>query len=309
MSTTFSSKDLSLTALVVIVWGLNFTVMKVGLREFTPFQLGAARFFCAAFPLVLFIKRPPMHMKWLIYFSLGQALGQFGFMFTALKLGMTAALASVLMQTQVFFTALFAYLILHERLTRTQLVGLALSVLGLLCFAMHLIAGYAVTAPAITAFGFIFTLCAAASWASSNIVARKMREHAGDYDPLAFAIWTSVVPVLPFAAMSALFDAPTAHANWLNATFSGWLAVAYLGWVATVFAYAVWTGLLKRHSPNRVAPFGLGVPVVGIAAGMWLLGEQVSGWQWAGIALIGAALVVTTALPNWGAAKISSAQR
>jgi O-acetylserine/cysteine efflux transporter len=294
---------------VILVWGLNFTVMKVGLREFTPFQLGAARFVCAAFPLVLLIKRPSVHVKWLVYFSLGQALGQFGFMFTALKLGMTAALASVLMQTQVFFTALFAYLVLRERLTRAQLLGLALSVLGLVCFAINLIAENLENTPAITVFGFIFTLCAAASWASSNIVARKLREHAGGYDPLAFTVWASLVPILPFLAMSALFDAPSAHGNWLQASISGWLAVAYLGWLGTAFAYAVWTGLLKRHSANRVAPFGLGVPVVGIAAGMWLLGEQVSGWQWAGIALIGAALVVITALPNWGAVKASSAQR
>jgi O-acetylserine/cysteine efflux transporter len=287
---------------VVLVWGLNFTVMKVGLREFTPFQLGAARFFCAAIPLVFFVARPPVHWKWLVYFSLGQAIGQFGFMFTALKLGMSASLASVLMQTQVFFTALFAYLVLHERLTRAQWLGLALSILGLLCFAIDLVADYATNTPAITGLGIVFTLCAAASWASSNIVARKLREHAPQYDPLAFAVWTSVVPVLPFVAMSALFDASSAHANWLRASASAWLAVAYLGWVATVFAYAVWTGLLKRHSPNRVAPFGLAVPVVGIAAGMWLLGEQINAWQWAGIALIGAALLVTTLAPRWARA-------
>jgi O-acetylserine/cysteine efflux transporter len=66
--------------------------------------------------------------------------------------------------------------------------------------------------------------------------------------------------------------------------------VAYLGWVATITAYGLWTALLKRHPANRVAPFSLGVPAVGIAAGMGLLGEAVSGWQWAGIALVVAAL-------------------
>ena len=67
--------------------------------------------------------------------------------------------------------------------------------------------------------------------------------------------------------------------------------MAYLGWVATVLAYSLWTGLLKRHPANRVAPFSLGVPVVGLSAGVFILGESVTAWQWAGIALVVAALV------------------
>ena len=60
--------------------------------------------------------------------------------------------------------------------------------------------------------------------------------------------------------------------------------------MATVLAYGMWTGLLKRHPANRVAPFSLGVPVVGLAAGLLLLGESITVWQWAGIALVVAAL-------------------
>ena len=66
--------------------------------------------------------------------------------------------------------------------------------------------------------------------------------------------------------------------------------MGYLGWVATIAAYGMWTGLLKRHPANRVAPFSLGVPVVGLAAGMLLLGESITAWQWAGIALVVMAL-------------------
>ena len=60
--------------------------------------------------------------------------------------------------------------------------------------------------------------------------------------------------------------------------------------MTTVAAYGIWTGLLKRHPANRVAPFSLGVPVVGLVAGMLVLGEAVTSWQWAGILLVGVAL-------------------
>lgn len=57
-------------------------------------------------------------------------------------------------------------------------------------------------------------------------------------------------------------------------------------------AYGLSTGLFKRHSAHRVAPFSLGVPVVGLAAGMGLLSESVTPWQWGGIAFVVAALAV-----------------
>eukprot|EP01032_Pedospumella_encystans_P025091 gene25092-28366_t len=83
---------------------------------------------------------------------------------------------------------------------------------------------------------------------------------------------------------------PATRWHWTGAPLSTWASLAYLGWMATILGYAMWTGLLKRHPVNRVAPFSLGVPVVGIAAGMLVLGDTINTLQWTGIALIVAAL-------------------
>ena len=131
-------------------------------------------------------------------------------------------------------------------------------------------------------------------WAGSNIVARKAQQATPQFDALAFVVWSSLVPIVPFIALSVVFDDGAtrwAHlASWRALPPSSWFAIAYLGWAATIGAYGLWTALLKRHAANRVAPFGLGVPVVGLAAGMLVLGESVTAWQWAGIALVVAAL-------------------
>lgn len=95
---------------------------------------------------------------------------------------------------------------------------------------------------------------------------------------------------MPFMVLSLAFDAPEVRWQWLDARVSSWLAVAYLGWMASILGYTLWTGLLKRHPANKVAPFSLGVPVVGLATGMLVLGEVITPWQWAGIALIVGAL-------------------
>ena len=109
------ARDLLAALVVVVLWGVNFVAMKWGLRSFSPFQLGAARYLCAALPLVLLVRPPRMHWRWVLLFGLFQGVGQFGFLFVGLKVGMTAGLASVLLQTQVFFTALFGFALLRER--------------------------------------------------------------------------------------------------------------------------------------------------------------------------------------------------
>ena len=293
-TSTFTSRDYLSALAIVVIWGLNFIFMKFALHDFTPFQMGAARYVFAVFPLILFIKRPTLDLKWLLLYGLFQGVGQFGFLFVGLKLGMTAALASVLMQTQVFFTAIFGFLLLGERPSRSLQIGLFLAASGLICFAMNYIAPQAINTSATTLFGLIFCVLGASMWSASNIVVRKAQQSLTQdtsFDAVAFLVWSSVVPILPFVALTLLFDAESTRWRWLAAPWSSWVSVAFLGWVATIAAYAMWTALLKRHPANRVAPFSLGVPVVGITAGMVILGEQITQWQWAGIGLVVAALL------------------
>ena len=299
VNTPFSGRDLFAALSVVVIWGLNFVAMKWALTDFTPFQLGIWRYVFAALPLVFIVRRPAVPWRWVVAYGLCQGVGQFGVLFIALQVGMTAALASVLMQTQLFFTALLGVLLLGEQLSRPLKWGLVWAAIGLGCFAMNYLGG--AVAAGTTLLGFVLNLVSAAMWAASNIVARRTQQIAGSYDALGFVVWSSVVPIVPFVALSLAFDPPALRWLWLDAPLSSWLAVAYLGWCATIMAYALWTGLLKRHPASRVAPFSLGVPVIGLAAGMGMLGERITLWQWAGGACIVMALVVVLVGARWQA--------
>ncbi len=293
-NTHFSNRDYLAALAVVVIWGLNFIFMKFALHDFTPFQLGAARYVFAVLPLIFFIKRPPLDVKWLLLYGLFQGVGQFGFVFVALKVGMTAALASVLLQTQVFFTALFDFALLKERPSRTLLIGMTFAIVGLGCFAMNYVANNQTGQPATTLFGLIFCVAGASMWAASNIVVRKAQQSLGkdvSFDAVAFLVWSSTVPILPFIALTLLFDPEATRWQWLAAPWSSWVSIMFLGWVATIIGYALWTGLFKRHAVNRVAPFSLGVPVVGMTAGVLILNESITPWQWAGIAFVVIALL------------------
>lgn len=283
-----SLHDVLAACVVVIVWGLNFVAMKLALEDFTPFQLGAARYLFAAIPLIFLVRFPTVAWKWVLAYGLCQGVGQFGLLFVALKLGMTAALASVLMQMQVFFTALLAYFLLNERLTRPLQTGLACTAVGLACFAMNYVgaAGDAALLAGTSAAGFLLNLGAAAMWAGSNILVRKAQQHIPRFEALGFVVWSSIVPIAPFFVASWAFDPPESRLAWTSAGWHSWASVAYLGWFATILAYALWTALLRRHPANRIAPFSLGVPVIGLLAGVAILGETVTPWQLAGAVFI-----------------------
>ena len=116
-------RDLLAVLAVVVIWGLNFIAMKWALQSFTPFELGAVRYLFAALPMLLLVRPPRLGWHWVLALGLFQGVVQFGFGFFALRLGMTAALASVLMQTQIFFTALFAVIILLGDVTEFGVNG------------------------------------------------------------------------------------------------------------------------------------------------------------------------------------------
>lgn len=278
-----------------MIWGLNFVAMKIALREFTPFQLGTWRYVFAVLPLLFFVRPPALRFSWVLASGLAQ-LGQFAFLFMALRHGMTAALASVLMQTQVFFTTLLGVVVLHEKLSGPMRVGLLFAAIGLACFVANLLGGDATGS--VTLAGLALNLIAASMWALANLVARRAQIAQPKYDALQLVVWMSLVPILPFAVLSWVFDPVETRWSWVHASAQAWGAVAYLGWFATVLAYALWTWLLKRHPTSKVAPFSLAVPLVGLIAGIALLGEHVTAWQWAGSACVLSACIATMLGPR-----------
>ncbi len=281
-----SPKDLLLALLVIGVWGLNFVVIKLGLHDMPPMLLGALRFLLAAFPAILFVRRPQLPLRWLLAYGLTISLGQFAFLFSAMAVGMPAGLASLVLQSQAFFTLLFAALLLGERLRAGNLLGLLVAAGGLLLIGLQ-------GERSMTLAGFALTICAAAMWALGNIVTRKL----GKVDLVGLVVWGSLVPPLPFLALSWLLEGPVAiEAALRGIDLDSILVLAYLAFGATLLGYGLWSRLLSRYPVSQVAPFSLLVPVVGLSSSALLLDERLGPLQ-----LLGALLVLLGLLINvWG---------
>ncbi|GAD21535.1 O-acetylserine/cysteine exporter [Acidovorax sp. MR-S7] len=294
MGPALSRPDWAKALVVVVIWGLNFVVMKWGLATLSPLLLCALRFIAASLPLLLFVPRP-RNLPWslLAAYGLAQGVGQFGLLFTGMRLGMPAGMASVVLQTQAFITLLLAAALLGERPQRWQWWGLAVATLGLLAIG----SAHGDSARDMTLAGFLMTVGAAALWATSNLLTRHAARH-GPYEPVPFIVWSSLFPVVPLLLLSAWLEGDMAA----QLAAFGWRELAVVGYLAglsTLVGYGLWTRLLQRYPASTVAPLSLLVPVVGLLSALLLLGERPSALQWLGTAGVLLGMVVNQFGGRW----------
>ncbi|AFJ46785.1 O-acetylserine/cysteine exporter [Shimwellia blattae] len=281
-------KDGLLALLVVIVWGINFVVIKIGLHQMPPLVLAGLRFLLVAFPALLFVRPPKVPLRLLLGYGLTISFGQFAFLFSAIKFGMPAGLASLVLQAQAFFTIVLGAFIFHERLQVKQGIGITLAIFGLLV----LIEGSPSGSGASLA-GFVLTLAGALCWASGNIFNKKIMQLSPQPDVMAIVVWSALIPIVPFFAVSALLDGPAVIlASLRHIDLTTLLALLYLAFISTILGYGIWGTLLGRYETWRVAPLSLLVPVFGLASAMLFLGESLSLLQAGGALLIMAGLYI-----------------
>ena len=149
-----SPRHVLLAVLVAAIWGFNFVVLKIGLGEFPPILFSALRFLAAAVPAIFFVGRPSVAWRWVVSVGLVLGVAKFSFLFIGLNAGMPAGLSSLVLQSQVIFTAVFAAVVLRERPKPVQITGIALAVGGIGLIAWD----YGLSSPLM---GFLLVIAAA----------------------------------------------------------------------------------------------------------------------------------------------------
>ncbi|MFB8772919.1 EamA family transporter [Streptomyces broussonetiae] len=270
--------------LLAAVWGVNFTVIEIGLDHFPPLLFSALRFLAAALPAVFLVGRPKVAWRWTLAVGLVLGVAKFGLLFVGMDAGMPAGLSSLVLQSQAVFTALIACAALSERPTRLAATGMLIALSGIAVAALD----EGTTGP-LGAFALV--ILAAACWGASNVLTRR----ASPPDALNFMVWVSVVPVLPLLALSLLLEGAQRDLDALRALdWQGAGTIAYVAWITTVFGFGAWGWLLRRHPASTVAPFSLLVPVFGMTSAALFLGEPVTGQRWCAAALLVGGVALTT---------------
>ncbi len=286
-------KDLILSLLVVIVWGANFTVIRLGLNGVPSMLLVAFRYILVAFPAVFFIKKPKIDWKYILAYGLTVGVGQFGCLFYAIEIGMPASIASIVSQLQAFITPLLGALFFKESIKPKQIIGFVIAAIGLSVIGIASFSNGVSTIP----FGaLLLNLFTPIFWSISNIVIRfasdKATETGEKLDMLSMVVWAGLVPPLPMVGLALLVDTPTNLINSLMSLNSlSIFSAIYLGYASTLFAYGVWSTLLSKYPLSKVSPISLLVPITGLLTARIVLSEHLSIIQWVGVSIILAGLI------------------
>ena len=294
----------ALAVLVTFIWGVNFTFIAWGLESFPPLMLTALRFFFTAVPLVFFLK-PPKFNRTLLIYAIGTFVMQYAFVFTAMHLGASAGLTALLLQIQIFITVLLAYFILGEAVSRMQIIGMLVGVLGLSVIALNLGGDMPLA-------GFVCILIAAIGWSFGNIASKQAstqatqqgsdgaiipsnteRNKASALSALALVVWGGLIACVILTLSSLIFETEAWQlATFNEASLKSWLSLGFIVYVSTLIGFGLWAHLLSQNTASKVMPFALLVPVFGMTTSVLLTGEVVTWWKMLAMILILSGLVL-----------------
>lgn len=251
------------------IWGSGFIFIKLALQEVPPLFLVFLRLFLTSIPLIFFIKKPIVPFKMLVFYGLTMFALQFSGIFFGIYAGVTPGLASILIQVQVFFTAVLGVLFFKEKLGIWQVVGGLIACLGIYVIIRHFGGG-------VTAAGFAFILGGALGWSMGNIISKKI----GDIDMLSLVVWGSFIAWPPLLIASFLLEGPDKimySLHHINAVLI--FEVLYISYVVTMLAFSVWSYLLHHCPLSKIVTFTLLVPVFSMMGSIWMFEEPLESWK------------------------------
>jgi drug/metabolite transporter (DMT)-like permease len=287
-------RDLVILVLLTLAWGINWPIMKFGVREMEPLTFRALCM-VGGLPLLFLIIRqksltlaiPRQYWRESFWIALTNMVGWYVFAMYGVKL-LSSGRAAILGYTMPIWVALFGYLIFKSETTRRLWIGVALASLGV----VFLLAGE-LSSISGRPLGAIFMLIAGAIWGLGTHLMKRRKQSTHVY---VVTFWSLCLALLVCGFVALTFE----RAGWMSWFFadpvtgaaakfpsaSAWWAVLYNSVVVFTFAQVAWFRLTLILPPVASGLSIMMIPVVGVFSGMWMLGETAHWNDYAALATI-----------------------
>lgn len=276
-------RDIFLLIMMAAIWGLNFVAIKTGLNHVPPLTFSTLRFVATFFPAIFFVKKPKVPLSKIAAYGVVTFGGQFGFMFSAIHAGLSPGLASLVAQSQVFFTIGLAAFLLREVPKFYQLMGALIAAGGLTLVGLHV-------GGEVTLLGLALAFTASFSWACGNMLTKDFGDKLNIFD---LTVWGSLFASIPLFIAALIFEGPTTMLQSMHEIHGETLlALIYIVYLSTFFGYTIWNMMLARYPAVMVAPFTLLVPPFALFGTWLLLGEPYALWKFVATLLVLGGLAV-----------------
>jgi len=280
-----SLKDTFLASLVPIFLGFGFVIAKPAMEHFPPFLLMGLRFTFAASILIWWFAIPRGFLKKIFIVSLIANTVQYGITYTGLSM-IDASAAVLLVQMEVIFGVVFAYFILKEKPTTRSLIGISIAFID-----VYILTG----SPSLNGkfIGAALTVTGAGIWALGQVLVKPLSK---EINPLALVAWLAIFSGPILITLSAIFDGNTII-YFKTASLDSWIIAIYLGFIMQPISYGCFYYVLKNNPLYKVLPIvTMGIPLTGLLAAIFILGEEPTRELFIGGAIIflGVVMIVFT---------------
>lgn len=257
--------DFLIALLITAIWGVNFSIIKLGLITADPLILAGIRFTLCVLPAVFFIKKPDTSWRYIIGYGLLFGIGLWGIVNLGIKAGVSAGIASLVLQFGAFFTMVLGAFLFHENLSKYQYIGIIVALLGLTSIIF-------ISDGSVTFIGLALVLCGAVVWGLVSIIIKK----SDTKQVFSFLVWSSLFSPIPLFILSYLFNGPSGFTELaIHFNTTTLFSIFFQVYPNTLFAYWVWNSLLTKYPVSVVAPLSLLVPIFGMLGSVIIFNESI----------------------------------
>ena len=279
-------KEHLLAIAVVLIWGFNFVVIRWGIEDVHPVTMTMLRFLLTAIPMVFFVKKPDVSMRYIFSYGIMFGIGVWGLANVAIFLGTPAGIASLLLQMSPFLTVLMAVFVFKETLKYKQWIGITVALLGFITICVF-------KSSNLSYLGMGLILLSAIFWTICNIIIKVAKPK----DVLSFTVWSSLfvpLPIILISCVYALFSGADFNALVQIPIIKVWISIAFQAFIVTLLGYSIWTHLISKHGLVNVTPYSLLIPISGLFFAWLFYGEMLSKVELIGSGLVLLGLILLT---------------
>jgi len=248
---------------VTCLWGFNFSVIKAGVDNLDPFILAGLRFTFAAFPAILFVRKPDVDWRYIALYGITFGVGVWGMMSMSIYMGLSAGITSLTLEFSAFISVLMGVVFLKEHINMSLKIGLALSLLGLVFIAN-------ITDGSVTSIGLILALIGAFSFSSISLMVKKIDIN----DMFAFIAWSCLFAPLPLFAMAYMVNEVNLYSELTILNLTSFGSILFQAYPTTLLGYWIWNKMLTKYPLSMMSSFKLLVPIFALIGSVIFYDEQ-----------------------------------
>ena len=286
MSQTHALTRQQLITLIVLtlVWGMNWPILKIGVTGYPPITFRSISMWIG-WPLLALVllkmkvsfKVPRAEWKDLLLLAFSNMFVWHVLIILAVQ-DLSSGRAAILGYTMPIFSAVIGVLLYKTPLRPRAWLGVAFAAWAALLLLWH-----ELTHLSGKPLGVLMALVAAAFWALGT---QQIRHTRMTVPTLTIVFWMTVMTTLLMSVLSVVFE----RERWAMPAASTWGSIVYNALGVFVFAQAAWLGLARTLPPLASSLSVMFIPVLGVFAGAWWLGEVLHWQDWLAVLLVVAAI-------------------